>query len=139
MKVMVLWGHPSLTAGKLRGLWFLTLAPSGTQFALPVPPPSPSSWEDGICSPVTHFLSLWVEGGERGRVGSRVGGCGGVGRGKVTHFVLPSSSSSSLDTSQGAALPSRKICEQAPLILGPWLPWDPQWKAAFCPLFQKHG
>lgn len=39
MKVMVLWGRPSLTAGKLRGLWFLTLAPTGT-----VSPPCSSSF-----------------------------------------------------------------------------------------------
>lgn len=87
----------SLTAGKLRSLWFLTPAPT-VKVLLPSPPPIPS-WEDGICFPVTHVLSLWVEGGERGCVGSRVGGCGGGGWGKVTHFTLASSSGSSLVTS----------------------------------------
>lgn len=39
--------------------------------------------------PVTHFLSLWVEGGERGCAGSRVGGCGGGGRVKSLTLYFP--------------------------------------------------
>lgn len=63
--------------------------------------------------PVTHFLSLWVEGGERRQVGSRVGGCGAVRAGKVTHSALPSSSSEvSYDTSRGAALPPGRCLSQ---------------------------
>lgn len=93
----------------------LVLTPAPMQkSSLPIPPPPPS-WEDGICSPVTHFLNLWVEGGERGCAGSRVGGDGGGGRGKVTHCALSSSSVPAL------SLPQEQLSSQQALGVAPWI------------------
>lgn len=82
----------SLTAGKLRNLWFLTPAPTGTQSKPSLPfllllPPGKMAFVP--CDTLSQSV-----GGGRGK-----GLCGEQGRwvwgwraGKVTHFALPSSS-----------------------------------------------
>lgn len=89
-KVTVLWGRPS-QLGSSETSGFLPRPPQAHNQSLPSHSSSSSHPGRWHLFPVTHFLSLWVEGGERGCAGSRVGGCGGGGRGKslTLHFPPP--------------------------------------------------